>query len=321
MIFDKFINYMRSELKNPDIDYQSTPTQLHGGYETKIFCFQLTGAKAEYTHPLVLRLYPEFYDIQNAIWESSIQNVLADEGYPAARVHFVCTDISYLGGAFLVMDLIPGQPLMFAHPDTVPALLGETHAALHQLDPKPFINALERQGFDDCGYRLNSGFAWFKEKADSHLWARESVEWLIANRPSEPECLSVCHGDFHPINLMVKDGQVSGVLDWGGFRIADPVFDVANTIVLTTIPAKHLSSTWEGFPTVDWDLAAENYLAEYQTHKELDPTNLDFYRVRRCLLALIQGFDGQQVWQHPPIVRDLLTYIHNVTGIQFTLPN
>ena len=107
MIFDKFIHYLRTELKNPNIDYQSTPTQLQGGYETTSYRFQLTGAATEYAHPLVLRLYPEFYGSHNAISESAIQNVLADSGYPVAKVHFVCADMSVLGGAFFVMDYLP----------------------------------------------------------------------------------------------------------------------------------------------------------------------------------------------------------------------
>jgi hypothetical protein len=38
------------------------------------------------------------------------------------------------------------------------------------------------------------------------------------------------------------------------------------------------------------------------------------------VLALIQGVEGQKVWQHPLIVRDLLAYIHDVTGIQIAMP-
>jgi len=143
----------------------------------------------------------------------------------------------------------------------------------------------------------------------------------MENRRPEPEHPAVCHGDFHALNILVHDGKVSGVLDWPGFAIADPVFDIANTIVLTTIPAKHLSASMEGFSSVDWDLAAELYLSAYRTRKKLDSTNLDYYRVRRCVMALIQGFEGQKVWQHPMIVRDLVGYILKTTSIQITLPD
>ncbi|MBI9045500.1 MAG: hypothetical protein JEZ06_13500 [Anaerolineaceae bacterium] len=70
----------------------------------------------------------------------------------------------------------------------------------------------------------------------------------------------------------------------------------------------------------DWNLAAEQYLSAYQQIKELDQTNLDYYRVRRCLLALLEGVDGHKVWQHPLIVQDLIEYIQKITGLQIELP-
>jgi hypothetical protein len=75
-------------------------------------------------------------------------------------------------------------------------------------------------------------------------------------------------------------------------------------------------------PTMDWDIAAERYLAAYRTHRPLDSTNLDYYRVRRCVLALVQGFyEGQEVWQHSLVLNDVVGYIQEITGIQIAVPN
>jgi aminoglycoside phosphotransferase (APT) family kinase protein len=87
---------------------------LQGGYETYTCRFRLSGARGELSNPLVLRLYPRFYGTDNAVWESTIQNVLADEGYPVARAYLVCTDVSILGGAFYVMACLPGELMMTA---------------------------------------------------------------------------------------------------------------------------------------------------------------------------------------------------------------
>jgi aminoglycoside phosphotransferase (APT) family kinase protein len=119
---------------------------------------------------------------------------------------------------------------------------------------------------------------------------------------------------------LYADGKITGVLDWPGFAVTDPVFDVANSIVIITIPGKHLTASMGDFSSVDWDLMADLYLAAYRAHRSLDDGNLDYYRVRRCVMALIQGVEGQQVWQHPLIVSDLLAYILDVTGIQVTMP-
>jgi hypothetical protein len=37
-------------------------------------------------------------------------------------------------------------------------------------------------------------------------------------------------------------------------------------------------------------------------------------------MSLAQGAEGQKVWQHPLIVRDLLAYIHDIIGIQLSMP-
>jgi len=43
--------------------------------------------------------------------ESSVQKALAREGHPAKQEHFVCADMSTLGGAFFVMEIF--MPTIF----------------------------------------------------------------------------------------------------------------------------------------------------------------------------------------------------------------
>ena len=263
------------------MDFASPLTQLQGGYQTSTYRFELNRASDELSRPLVLRLYPQFYGTWNAVWESTVQNVLAEEGYPVAQAYVVCTDMSILGGAFFIMDHLPGQLLAVAPQETVPGLLGRTHAELHNIDPDPLIKTLQDKGIAEYDYRLASRFDWLRDRADKLPWIRQGVNWLLDNRPPEPERLSVCHGDFHPFNILYDEGKVTGVLDWPGFAIADPVFDVANSVVLITIPSKHLAASMGDFSSVDWDLMADLYLAAYRTHRPLDDANLDYYRVRR----------------------------------------
>jgi aminoglycoside phosphotransferase (APT) family kinase protein len=296
---DRLISYLRAKFEHPGLDYTSPLTQLQGGYETSTFRFELDGAPDELSRPLVLRLYPQFYGPHNAVWESTVQNVLAGQGYPVAQAYLVCTDMSVLGGAFYIMDCLPGYPLVAAPMESVPGLLGKTHAELHDIDPAPLVEALHDVGITERDYGLTS---------------------RLANRPPEPERLSVCHGDFHPANLLYADGRVTGVLDWPGFAIADPAFDVANSLTLITIPVRHMAASMPAFASVDWGGVADLYLAAYRAHRPLDGTNLDYYRVRRCVSALVEGFEGQQVWQHPLIVRDLLAYILDITSIEITMP-
>lgn len=317
-ISSHLISYIRTELK--DAEYSSGLEQLQGGYETATYRFMLKGVGDELSRRLVLRLYPPSYGTRNAIWESMVQNALAGEGFPVPKVHFVCTDMTILGGAFIVMDFIPGQQLLYASPHKMPEILGETHAALHLIDPGPLVKTLTEKGIDEYEYSLDSRYDWLRSIAGEIPWISDSVSWLIDNQPPEPERLAICHGDFHALNILVDEGKVTGVLDWPGFAIADPALDVANTLVLTTIPARRLILPTEDAASVDWNLVAEAYLAAYRARKPLDSTNLDYYQVSRCVMALIQGYGGQEVWRHPLIVDDLVGYIRTITGVAIKMP-
>ncbi len=322
LIAGRLLAYLRDELNASTIGYESPLTRLQGGYETATYRFQLKGAAEELGRRLVLRLYPEFYGPENAVWESSVQNVLAEEGYPVARAYFTCTDKSILGGAFFIMEFLSGKPMINAPVDTIPQMLGKAHAALHRIDPEPLIKSLNEQGIDETRYRLGRRFAYLQKIAKELPWICAGVDWLMENRPPEPERLAICHGDFHPLNILIQDGRVTGVLDWPGFLITDPALDIANTLLLTTVPFKLLVSSVLGpnFASVDLEGASQLYLDAYRAQFPLDSTNLDYYKVRRSIHALIEGVRGQQVWRHPLIVKDLIDIIRKVTGVRITMP-
>ena len=165
---------------------------------------------------------------------------------------------------------------------------------------------------DERRYRLVGRLEALKDRVSEYPWLCDAVDWLMENCPPESECLSVCHGDFHPLNILVQDGRVTGVLDWSGFIVADPILDVATMVVLTMISAKHLLSLAE------WETAVEMYLDAYayRAHRSLDLKHVDYHKVRRCVIALVDGASGQSVWQHPMIVKDLIEYTREVTGIR-----
>jgi aminoglycoside phosphotransferase (APT) family kinase protein len=318
---EKLIAYLRDQLNDSQIDYASPLVRVRGGFETQIYRFRLDGAHGEFSKPLILRLYPAFYGTGNAVWDHTIQNALSTTDYPVAKSHLLCTDMSVLGGAFFIMDFLPGETMASAPMDRVPELLGKAHAALHRIDPDSLIESIGEGGIDKRWLYLDIRYEGLKDKASNFPWIREAVDWLIENRPPEPEELSVCHGDFHPLNILIQDDVVTGVLDWGGFTIADPALDVANTIVLSTIPFKHVSHTLGLDPSsIDFNKFAELYLDAYQAEVTIDLSNLDYYRARRCINALIQGAEGQPVWQHPLIIKDLLEFTLLNTGIQIRIP-
>jgi aminoglycoside phosphotransferase len=58
------------------------------------------------------------------------------------------------------------------------------------------------------------------------------------HRPLDSAGQVLCHLDFHPFNVLVDDGQVSGIVDWVNARIGDRRDDLAWTrVVLALAPA------------------------------------------------------------------------------------
>lgn len=42
-----------------------------------------------------------------------------------------------------------------------------------------------------------------------------------------PPTLSLLHGDLNPYNVFVRDGEITGIIDWSYARYGDPLFDFA----------------------------------------------------------------------------------------------
>jgi aminoglycoside phosphotransferase (APT) family kinase protein len=314
-IAEGLLHYLKKELNNPEAGYDTSLTRLEGGFETFIYKFRLSGVQEELSKPLILRLFPEYHNSEKAVWESAVQNALADQGYPAPRVYFTCTEKSILGGAFFIMKFIEGENMLTGMFETFPERLGELHASLHKIDPGPVIKALEDQGIPEHQVRLDRKYYWLIEAAQNDCpWLGEGVAWLRENRPPEPKQPSICHGDFHPMNILVKDGEVTGVIDWPGFRIGDPVSDMAFTIALTAIHGGQFLSRSE------IENVMERYVDSYLKQRPVSIEHIPYYRVLRCVIALREAAAGQEYWRLPHSVKGTTEYIHEITGIQITPP-
>ncbi|MFW9822717.1 MAG: phosphotransferase [Candidatus Thorarchaeota archaeon] len=310
------LSYLREQIHDSAIDYATPLTTLKGGFETFMFSFKLKNVKKELNPHMVLRIFPEYYGPNNAVWEGTIQNTLASEGYPVPKAHFICPDKALLGGAFLIMDFLPGEPMMKAS-QNVPEMLGKTHTKLHKIDPKLLIKALKKHGFNKNSYLFIKTYNNdLKTAKKSELpWVLDIAEWLINNRPPEPKKLAICHGDFHPYNILIQDAKITGVLDWGSTFIGDPTIDIANTIKLITIFSKHFPLGPE-YQSLDINKFSQKYLDTYNAEIPLDKEKVNYYGVVRTLTALIEGLKGNTTLRHPPLVKDLLEFIHEITGIR-----
>ncbi len=308
-IDDRLISYLRSELQDQRLTYSTPPTPVEGGYDTAIYRFQLEGASDELAEPLILRVFAGSSP-QRAAFESLVQGAVSGVGYPAPSVYFTCTDEAILGAGFLIMELMPGRLMTDLPEEVMPEILAEAHLHLHGIDANPIREALESSGFSSRRSfdNLIRGFTKQVEER-GYDWLHDGLGWLERNRPGEPERPVVCHGDFHPLNLLVEDGRVSGVLDWAGFLLGEPAYDVGTTVFLGQVAAPAL------LPGIDWLRLVRRYLEFYRRSSPLESEQVDYYSAFRCLWSMFEGAEGHKAWRHPEVRGKLTDYFQEKTGV------
>jgi aminoglycoside phosphotransferase (APT) family kinase protein len=117
--------------------------------------------------------------------------------------------------------LLRGEPLVSEDPDGVRAFLDALHAVDVGSVPAPRPDWLEmyRHQADEFR-RVVLPLLDLDERSRGDVLLGE-VETLTGFRPA------VTHSDLGPAHLLVRDGRLAGVIDWGDARIGDPAIDYA----------------------------------------------------------------------------------------------
>jgi aminoglycoside phosphotransferase (APT) family kinase protein len=301
------LEYLRAELHEPGLGYVEPLTPITGGYDTRIFAFRLSGAPEPFSIPLILRVLGSRQPSARALRERATQNALAGLGYPAPRVLLASPDPTVLGGAFLVMERLAGRPLLAVRRLGVAAVLVEMQLRLHALDAEVLLQALDREGQASTA---GSGPPISREAVafEGHLARLEhqidrgslrglenAMAWLSDHRPTS-ERRVICHGDFHPQNILMTDGRVTGVIDWPNVTVADPAFDVASTrVVLGLVPVGLLGvpPALRGLVEVARRIVVARYVSRYRRRHPLDAAGLAYYEALACMRGLVRTAEAR----------------------------
>jgi aminoglycoside phosphotransferase (APT) family kinase protein len=302
------IAHLRERLGEPGLEFAEPLAPIGGGFDTRIFAFRLRGAPPAYAAPLILRLLGPQDVPARALREAVTQNTVAELGYPAPRALYATADVSPLGGGFLVMERLPGKPLMDAGPATMSRVLLEMQLRLHALDADALSQALKREDHASTAAG-GPALGWETMTLDGHLAQLErrvsggaldglaaSVAWLARHRPPEPARRAICHGDFHPGNILVSGATVTGVIDWPNALMADPAYDLAMTrTILGLVPLDLLGRS----TPLRWLIAGlrplmlRRYLADYRRRRPLESSVLAYYEALSCMRQLVRTAENR----------------------------
>jgi len=323
-------------LGQPELEFAEPPSPISGGFDTRIFAFRVRGAEAAWSGPLILRVLAHEADPLRVLRERAVQNAVAALGYPAPRVVDACTDPAILGGAFLVMERLPGRVLPEERMIGMAAVLVEQQRRLHALDAEPLLQALD---VETRGGRAAVTFDGYLAELSRRTLApalsglRPVSRWLVEHRPAEDARPVICHGDFHPLNILVESGRVTGVLDWPNAIVADGAYDVAATRTILACAPVELAR----FPAAARllvraarGLVVRRYVAGYRAGAALDAGKLSYYEVAACMRALVRVAETRARPTADDAVRArletsaftaaLLAQVSRLTGLTPTLP-
>jgi aminoglycoside phosphotransferase (APT) family kinase protein len=299
----RLLAHLRGRLDEPRLGFSEPPASVPGGFDTQIFAFRLRGAPPAFSGPLILRVLGAHQDPARALREGVTQNTLAEMGYPAPRALLLSADPAPLGGAFIIMERLPGMPLIEAGVLAIGRVLVEMQLRLHALDAETLLRALAREdlastlaGAPPIGRErmtLEGYLAGLEDRAarSSRDGLAAGLAWLVDRRPPEPERRVICHGDFHPQNIFVSGDAVTGVIDWPNAIVADPAYDVAATKTILSLTPLDLSGAPPAFRwliRVARPALVKRYLGGYRRQRPLDPEVLAYYEALSCMRQLIR---------------------------------
>lgn len=166
-----------------------------------------------------IKLYRDGAGRRQAFIEAAVLAIVADHDLPTPRVHQAG---EFEGRWGLVMDRARGKPLASftrGQPELVPEVIDEIvrlHLRMHER-AEPRLPTLKA--------RLKTRIA------AAPLLTEERRGQLMAQLAGLPDGDRLCHGDFHPFNIIGLPGQLM-VIDWLDATSGAPAADVCRSFLL-----------------------------------------------------------------------------------------
>lgn len=254
------------------------PARLSGGFDFWIYALALAGDRlpSEWTS-VVVRVPPTPARFELLERESRLQAWTAEHGYPAPKILDIVGPGVLFESPMQIVVRVPGATMtaaMTSKPWRIPGLLGRLgtlHARLHGLPVPEWATA----GREWSVLERRLALVRFVLDRVAHAGLASALERVeaLAPRLDVPDPV-LCHGDFHPMNLLVA-GDETSVIDWTDAGVGDSHCDVARTAWLFRFAAVASASRAERAVLRSLaPLLAHRYLASYRRARPLDPDRL-----------------------------------------------
>lgn len=330
---DRLLDYLRTSL-GAAVAYASPPTRLSGGFDTTIMAFSLDGAPPSWQGGLILRVMAQASLAWRVRREAATHDALTDAGFAAPRVVCAETDIAPLGLPFLIMQRLPGDNMWTnaverghrrARIMRAPLVLATTQALMHAVPGSALAASVARHGVDPAIFTLEGEVRRLGARIakDGLSGLGDGAVWLERHRPPPAEAEVICHGDYHPLNVMMHGERPSGVIDWSQAILAEPAFDVAATRVILRFPNLGEPAWARGPLRLARQWIVRRYTSAYRAARPFDARNLAYFEAMRVLHALaVAGVtppSPRDPWNVPHVLAALYRHFETISGVRVRL--
>src|SRR5262249_29698158 len=161
----------------------------------------------------------------------------------------------------------------------------------------------------------------------------EGLAWLCQNLPPTPTMV-VCHGDFHPRNVLARNGVVTGVIDWSLALLAAPEFDVGSARTVLAYAPVELEGALARLVSIFQRLVvAPRYERQYRRRRVVDRGAIRYYEALRAFRCLVWAGESRRLaegmvlagakpgpWDAPRTAALLARRFRRLTGVRISLP-
>jgi aminoglycoside phosphotransferase (APT) family kinase protein len=199
---------------------------------------------------------------------------------------------------------------------------------LHQLPADTLLRAVTAAGIEAGAITFEGQLARLSTIVERNdlIGLKPGLTWLDDHRPPQAREAAICHGDFHPLNILADKNQPTGVIDWANAVIAEPAMDVGSAIAnMSAVP---LPLPWALRVTAHAIIGAalRRYERTYRALRPLDDRAVRYYQVFRAVAQLAgvgrartTGRVGGGAFHSAAGVGNLIALVKKLSGVSVSL--
>lgn len=255
-----------------------------------------------YSSNQILKLYHSDFPLEAIQNEFRITQLLNDKGLPVPQARVIIDEANRKG---IVFERIEGQTMfsiMFRQPSSLQALvhqLAVCHQELHAQSDDERVLPSQKQVLSGAIQRTK-------------LLSTEDKARILEYLTGLPERIQICHGDYHPDNVMMNEMKNGyDVIDWMTGISGDPAGDVARSWVILTsasLPEDADPTIRLGFER-SRDTIVDGYINHYMHLSGVTWQEIERWILPVAAARLEESLPGNEAEKVLKLVKDRLNHL------------